>query len=437
MFFKLLVARRVCGWSAPSERWKLRRRATEELSCFLQPPGPLVQHRQVVDRQRDVGVVTAQLPLQHADRMVVQASGGGDPPALLLDGRQPRLGQAHLQAGVAEATAENGQRPAIETRRLREAAARLDDGSQRRDVGRHDRVPGPKRRLAQGDRPARVRLRLGEALARVRDAAQVVVQGRARLRVAPRQQRGCSLVERGRLRVAPLGLAQHAQVVERRRDQRLARAQPPGRRQRGAIQPVGLAQVAPGALHAGQRQPGLDGQPGEVGMAAGARQDRQRAPMAGDGRGQLIARLQHAAQLDQRVRQVGAARPLRARVAGDGAAAGAFGRGEAAGGAQDDGPLVSGDRLRESRVVAGDGCLRAPLYRRRPDVDADLPGARGDPDLGDGLRAGGAQVPAGRVSAFRSPTAGCARPVRPPSTAPRSTRWRRWPRRWGWTPSRS
>ena len=162
------------------------------------------------------------------------------------------------------------------------------------------------------------------------------------------QQRGRPLVERGGLGVAPLGFAQHAQVVERGRHQRIAPAQPPGGRQRRLIEPVGFAQGAPGALNARQRQPRLDRQPREVGMAPGARQDRQRAPVTGGRGGQLIARLQHAAQLDQRVRQVGAPRTLRARVPGDGAAAVALRGGKAARGAVDDRSLVSGDRLVEA-----------------------------------------------------------------------------------------
>ena len=60
----------------------------------------------------------------------------------------------------------------------------------------------------------------------------------------------------------------------------------------------------------------------------------QRAALAARRFAQPVARLQHQAELDQRVGDVGVAGSFDRLVAGDGAAAGALGGGEAARGAQ-------------------------------------------------------------------------------------------------------
>ena len=71
-----------------------------------------------------------------------------------------------------------------------------------------------------------------------------------------------------------------------------------------------------------------------------AGEDAQRAALAAGRLAQAIARLQHQPQLDQRVRDVGVRGALDRLVAGDRAAAGALGGGEAPVGAQRDRPLV-------------------------------------------------------------------------------------------------
>jgi hypothetical protein len=111
-------------------------------------------------------------------------------------------------------------------------------------------------------------------------------------------------------------------------------------------------------------------------VATGARQDRQRAPVTDGSRGELVARLQDPAQLDEGIRQVRAARALGAGVGGDGAAAIAFGGGKAAGRPVGDGAFVSrngpgcliaaGDgRLRRAIVPSASRCPRGPSWRPR------------------------------------------------------------------------
>ena len=62
--------------------------------------------------------------------------------------------------------------------------------------------------------------------------------------------------------------------------------------------------------------------------------------------------------------------------------------------------------------------------RTRRSAESTLLRARGDPDVGDGLRARPRSSACSKVSASASATAACARPARRRSTARRSTRWR-------------
>jgi ATP-binding cassette subfamily B protein len=97
---------------------------------------------------------------------------------------------------------------------------------------------------------------------------------------------------------------------------------------------------------------------------------------------QTIARLQHQSQLDERVGDVRVRGAFPGLVAGDGRAAGALRRGEAALGPQRDRALVGADggnqrvvAIRAATFVAmlGDGCLRAGIVPSRPGMSSSRP----------------------------------------------------------------
>jgi hypothetical protein len=80
------------------------------------------QHGQVVDGQRDVGVMASEEAAQGRQRLRIQRTGAGHVPALLLDGRQSGQPQPKLQAAFAELAPEHRLGLSIKDGRLIQTA---------------------------------------------------------------------------------------------------------------------------------------------------------------------------------------------------------------------------------------------------------------------------------------------------------------------------
>ena len=111
-----------------------------------------------------------------------------------------------------------------------------------------------------------MRLGLGVAATRVSDPPQVVLERGARLAIAAEQALRLAIKDDG-LGVAPLGLAEDAQVVEHPHRERIAAGQPPPRlRQHGLVAAVGGGVSAARTVEAGEGDPGLQPQAQQIGI---------------------------------------------------------------------------------------------------------------------------------------------------------------------------
>jgi hypothetical protein len=227
-----------------------------------------LENRQIIDGHGDVGMVVSEHALLDGEGAHVQRTGASRRVAALLDGGQAGEVQADFEAPRAEHTPEYGERAPVEPGRLAQPAPRLHDRGQRCHVGGDCRVVASHQRRAQVDRPARVWLGARVVAPRVLDPAQVVSERRERMAVVARHEGQRPAIERERLRVPPLGLAQDAEVVEHAGDVAVAAAEAAADLdERGPVAAIGGRVPAERPIDAGQRRARADRQARDVGIS--------------------------------------------------------------------------------------------------------------------------------------------------------------------------